>query len=53
MATPPLLKLQIAWCFSVHLRVEIVGLGPVGVGRIEILKIRDEPGAIEFPGSRL
>jgi len=34
---------------GVDLRVEVVQLGPIGVGRVEVLEVSDQPRAVEYP----
>ena len=48
VAAPPLLELEEALALGVDLRVEVVQLAPVGVGRIEVLEVVDEVGAVEL-----
>src|SRR5262249_48001634 len=50
---PSLLEIEIAGGFGVDLGIEIVLLGPIGVGGIEALKIADEPRAVELAGAEI
>ena len=42
------LEAQVAVGFSVHLGVQVVLLGPQGVGRIQVFEVLHQPGAVEF-----
>src|SRR5215468_10353042 len=53
MAAPPLLKFEVAGGFGVDLGVEIVLLGPIGVGRVEVLEVADEPRTIAIAGTEI
>ena len=48
VSAPPALEAQIARGLGVDLGIEIVLLGPQGVGGILVLEILHQPGAIEF-----
>ena len=50
---PPALEAEIALGLGVDLRIEIVLLGPVGVGRILVLEILHQPGAVELAGAEI
>ena len=50
---PPGLEFQKALAFGIHARPEIVVLGPVGVGGIEILEVADQVGAVELAVSQI
>ena len=56
-APPPGLEVQVPRRFGVDLRVDVVGLLPVGVRRVERLEVGDQVGAVEdavaqVPGER-
>ena len=53
MPAPPFLEFEVAGSFGVDLGIEIVLLGPVGVGGVEVLEIADEPGAVELAGAEI
>ena len=53
MPAPPFLEFKVAGSFGVDLGIEIVLLGPIRVGRVEILEIADEPGPVEFAGPEI
>ena len=46
-AAPPFLEFEEARRFGVDLGIDVVGLFPVGVGRVQRLEIGDEAGAVE------
>src|SRR5262245_173440 len=48
MTAPPFLEFEIARRLRIDLGVEIVLLRPVGIGRVEIFKVADKPGAVEL-----
>src|SRR5262249_56276094 len=48
VATPPLFESQIARSLSVYLRIKIVLLGPQRIGRVLVLEILHQPGAVEL-----
>src|SRR5262245_10242645 len=51
--TPPFLEFEEAGRFLVDLGINIIELRPICVGGVEILEIRDEPGAIELPVAKI
>ena len=53
MPTPPALKTQVAAGLGINVGVEVVLLGPVGVSRIETLKILHQVGAIEHAATQI
>ena len=53
MPAPPFLEFKVAGSFSVDFGIEIVLLGPIGVGGIEVLEVTDEPGTIKFARSEI
>ena len=53
MPAPPFLEFKVAGRFGVDLGIEIVLLGPIGVGRVEVLEIADEPRAVELAGAEI
>ena len=48
MPAPPLLELEVAGALGIDLRIEIVGLRPVCVRRVQVLEVRHQPGAVEL-----
>ena len=50
---PPGLELEESLRFSVDLRIDVVGLSPIGVGRVEGLKICDQMRAVEDSGAEI
>src|SRR5262245_35976923 len=48
MTAPPFLEFEIARRLGIDFGVEVVLLRPVGIGRVEIFKVSDKPGAVEF-----
>ena len=48
VAAPPALELEIARRLGVDLGIEVVLLGPERVGRIQVLEILHQPGAVEL-----
>src|SRR5262245_21065855 len=49
MTAPPFLEFEIARRLGIDLGVEIVLFRRVGIGWVEIFKVSDKPGAVEFP----
>ena len=47
MAAPPVLEAEIARALGVDLGVDVVLLGPERVGRVHVLEVRDQLGAVE------
>ena len=48
MAAPPFLELDETRPLGIDLRPQVVALGPVGVGRIQVLEILDQHAAVEL-----
>ncbi len=48
VAAPPFLEAQVAAGLGVDVGVEVVLLGPQGVGRIQVLEVLHQPGAVEL-----
>ena len=53
MAAPPSLELEIARTLAVDLGVEVVLLGPERVGRVHVLEVLDQGGAVEDAGAEV
>lgn len=50
---PVLLEAEIALGLRIHLGVQVVLLGPQGIGGIEVLEVRDQPRAVEAAGAQV
>ena len=53
MAAPPAFELQVALRLGIDVGVEAVLLGPVGVGRVEVLEVLHQPGTVELAGTQV
>lgn len=53
MSAPPLLEFKITRRFAIDLGIEVVGLGPIGVGRVEIFEVANQPCAVELAVSEI
>ena len=53
MAAPVLLESEIARCLGIDVGVNVVLLGPEGVGRIQVLEVLHQPCAVEAAGAEI